>query len=345
MNPTKKGGKVFVIIATNDPELLDEALTRPGRIDLKLAVLPPDVKGRKAILETHTKSKPLAPDVDLDKYAKAMYGHNGAALEALANNAALEAGSHGADAVNDAHFDHALTVMQSGPARKHLVVTEHDKQVTAAHEAGHTLCAAILEHVANPTSVTILAHGYSGGHTRAVPDEEVASQYTSREAAKQQLIMLMGGVAGEKLVLNADFTNGASSDRRAATERAIEMVCHWGMGTYNSFFNENWRTGPHADEAWGQVEALLDKAERAAILLLLEHKTAFDALVQELLEKETLRADDLQGYRPAAETPEALDDLKKKFAKVIDSVEMRAEARDAMHHREPNGKVLAAIGA
>lgn len=328
MNPNRKGGRVFVIIATNDPELLDDALTRPGRIDLKLAVLPPDVKGRRAILGVHTKNKPLAPDVDLEKIAKATYGQNGAALEAVANNAALEAGAQGADAVADAHFEHALTVMHTGPARKDRVVTEHDRRVTAYHEAGHAVLAAVLEHVASPTSITILAHGYSGGHTMTIPDEERASQYTSKEAAKQELIMLMGGVAGEKLALNADFTNGAFSDRRAATNRAIEMVCHWGMGTYNASFDLDWRNGPHADEAWGQIEALLDEAERQAILLLLEHKSAFEELVKELLEKETLRANDLEGYNPVPVTPDEFEGLKHKYKKVIDSVESRVAERN-----------------
>lgn len=327
MNPDRPGGKVFVIIATNDPDLLDEALTRPGRIDLKLAVLPPDVKGRKAILGVHTKGKPLGSDVDIEGIAKETYGQTGAALEALSNNAALEAGTRGSKTVDRVDFDHALTVMRSGPARTSLAVSQHDKRVTAFHEAGHALCAAVLDEVPNPTGITILAHGYSGGHTLTVPDEDTASQYTSIAAAKQRLVMYMGGVAGEKLALDGDFTNGASSDRTAATNLAIEMVCHWGMGTYNVAFDPNWRNGPHADKVWEQVEDLLDEAELAAFNLLLQYKTAFDTLVEELLEKETLRASDLEEYSPAPVSSHELADLRKEFAKVLDGLKTRSTDR------------------
>lgn len=332
MNPDKPGGTVFVIIATNDPDLLDEALTRSGRIDLKLAVLPPDMNGRKAILGVHTGKKPLGDDVDFDRLALETYGAVGADLEALANNAALEAATRGADEVSMADFDHALLVMRAGPARQDRVVTDQDKEIAAFHEAGHTLCAAVQELIPDPTSVTILSHGSSGGHTNAIPDEATASQYMSREAARQQLVMYMGGVAGEKLALDADYTNGASSDRRAATELAVNMVCYWGMGTYNSAFGRDWRTGPHADEVWGQVEALLDEAEMTAIKLLLKFKPTFDTLVEDLLEKETLRAGDLRNYHPAAVEQEELERLEQQFEKVLGSVEIRSAERGIPHN-------------
>jgi len=333
MNPNKPGGKVFVVIATNDPQLLDEALTRPGRIDLKLGVLPPDVKGRLAILEIHTKGKPLAPDVNLPDLAKETYGQVGADIEALTNNAALHAASLGRASICMGDFRYALTVMQTGPARQHAV-SDEDRRVTAYHEAGHTLCARVLALVANPTGVTILAHGQSGGHTSMIPDESTASQYTLGEAAKQQLVVYMGGVAGEKLALDGDYTNGPASDRQGATALAADMVAKWGMGTYNSAFDSKWRSGPHADEVWRQVEALLDEAEETAIGLLLQYKTAFDELVADLLEKETLRSEDLQKYSPCPVSGDELEELRKTYDKVVGSVQKRASQRTSH-----NGKV------
>ena len=325
MNQNSPDGHVLLIIATNDPDLLDEALTRPGRVDLHLEVTPPDIHGRQAILEALTKGKrPLGDDVDLERLARDTYGSTGADIDGLINNAALHAASRGSKKICQIDFDHALTVMRSGPARKSQHVTEEDRKVTAYHEAGHTLPSMVLALLPDPTSVTVLAHAGSGGHTLAIPDETTASKYLREAAAKQRLIMLMGGVVGEKLALDGDYTNGAASDRKRATELATAMVCEWGMGTYNSTFGRNWEIGAHADYVRTQIEELLDEAEREAIDLILRHKRLFDDLVAALLAKETLRAEELAELDATPLDNSNFEALKKGHRKLLDSVRRSA---------------------
>jgi cell division protease FtsH len=314
---------VFTIVATNRIDILDEAFTRAGRFDIQLFVGPPDIDGRVAILKEHTAAKPLAEDVDLRQIARETTGATGATLEGLANEAALTAGRVGAETITTEHFTEALATIEQGPQRKGATVNEDERMITAYHEAGHALAALLEEDMDNPVRVTIVPRGQSGGHTRIAPAED--RQYISKQRAKATLAWMMSGRAAEKIYCGADnFTSGASDDLQHATRLAEQMVCLWGMGTYNTSIPlKTWRQSPHAEQVEQQVEELLDQAEVAAISLLLKHLPALTEMVEQLLAQETIQGSALQRYGQATALDGAeLDQVEAKYEPVRNSVRM-----------------------
>lgn len=314
---------VFTVVATNRLDVLDEAFTRAGRFDIQLFVCPPDIDGRAAILEEHTANIPLADDVDLRQVARETTGAVGADLEALANEAALTAGRAGADKVSAEHFGEALATIEQGPQRKGTTVNETERTITAYHEAGHALAALQLKDMDDPVRVTIVPRGQSGGHTRIAPAED--RQYVSKPQAKASLVWMMGGRAAEKIHCGPeDFTSGASGDLKQATQLAEQMVCQWGMGTYNTSIPlETWRESPHAEEVERLVEELLDQAEAAAIDLLLKHLPALREMVEQLLDQETIQGPALQRYSQARELHgDDLEEVEREYQPVRNSVRM-----------------------
>lgn len=312
---------VFTIVATNKPKALDEALTRSGRFDIQLELGAPNVRGREAILRLYAAKMPLAEGVDLSHLAKQTIGSSGADLERLANEAALTAVRAKADKVELQHFLDALDTIQAGPKRKGLKVSEHDRRVTAYHEAGHTLAALMQPNMIDPVRVTIVPRAQSGGHTKFGQDEDQLALH--KQQALAQLVSLMGGRAAEKILCgHENFTSGPSDDLKQATNLAEHMVCQWGMGTYNTSIPlQTWRQSPHAVEVERQVEQLLDDAELAAIELLLRHQKALEAMVETLLAEETIEAASLRPFADIDALTEAeLAEVRGKYKPVIDSV-------------------------
>lgn len=313
--------KVFTLLATNQIDVLDPALIRPGRCDIMLEIGPPNIAGREAILKVHTRGKPLAKDINLREIAAQTTGAVGADLERLVNEAALVTKRAGAKRITNEHFCEAIETIEAGPRRKGLTISQAERRITAYHEAGHTLWAMFEDDIPDPVRVTIVPRGESGGHTRVAYDED--QLYVTVKQAKAQLAWMAAGRAAEKIACGPDnFTSGASSDLRQATRLAETMVCQWAMGSYNTSIPlSSWRMGPHAGTVEAQVEALLDDAEAAAIELLIRHMPALEAMVAELLEKETIGSGQLRRFSEMPPvTGDELAALRKRYQPVIDSV-------------------------
>ena len=217
---------VIVIAATNRRDILDPALLRPGRFDRQIVVGYPDVKGREEILKVHAKNKPLAPDVDLKVIAQTTPGFTGADLENLLNEAALLAARAERMSITEADIEEATMKVIAGPEKKSRIVSEHDKKVTAYHEAGHAVAAYNLKTQDKVHQVTIIQRGMAAGLTVTRPDTN--DLHVSRNQMRESIIMLLGGRVAEELFID-DICTGASNDIERATNTARNMVTKYGF--------------------------------------------------------------------------------------------------------------------
>jgi cell division protease FtsH len=217
---------IIVLAATNRPDILDSALSRPGRFDRRITLLPPDVKGRVKILEVHSKNVTLSGDVDLEEIAKITSGFSGAELASLVNEAALLAGRDKCDSINSTHFDQARDRVMMGVERKGIILTEKDKHVLAYHEAGHAIIAKLLPESDPIHKITIIPRGRALGQTQQLPLGDRTAY--SKAYLTNRITTLLGGRAAEKLIFNSRTTR-TENDLLQATEIATNMVCRWGM--------------------------------------------------------------------------------------------------------------------
>lgn len=218
---------VIVIAATNRPDTLDEALTRPGRIDRQVPVNPPDRRGRTAILKVHIRGKAISPDVDLETISLLTAGMVGAELAMVVNEACIEAARRNAAQVEQVDLANAVQVIQIGRPRTSALITERDREITAYHEAGHAVSAELLENVEGPSVVSIIPRGQTGGATHIGTNDD---QFLSLAEARDRLVMMMGGRIGETMLLGeGNFTQGAAHDFQAATNLAYAMITQFGM--------------------------------------------------------------------------------------------------------------------
>ena len=297
---------VILIAATNRPDVLDPALLRPGRFDRQVSVEAPDMAGRAAILKVHAKGKPMTRDVDLELVAKRTPGFTGADLANVLNEAALLTARSNAQLIDNRALDEAIDRVIAGPQKRTRVMNDHEKAVTAYHEAGHALCAAAGAYSDPVTKVTILPRGKALGYTMVMPSDDKYS--TTRNELLDQLVYAMGGRAAEELVFR-DPTTGASNDIEKATGTARKMVTDYGMtrtvgavklGTTenetvlglsatNRDFSEDVAATVDAE-----VRALMDAAHREAWQILSRNRSVLEDLAGQLLEKETLLEKDLE---------------------------------------------------
>src|SRR5690606_3184813 len=301
-----KGG-VIMIAATNRPDILDPALLRPGRFDRQIAVDTPDMEGRKAILRVHARGKPFAPDVDLNAVARRTPGFSGADLANVINEAALLAARHNKRAITNEFLEEAIDRVVAGPERKTRAMSEHEKKITAYHEAGHALVAWALPGLAPEHKVTILPRGRSLAHTLVLPP---ADKYTQTRAEMiDTLAYALGGRAAEELVFQ-EPTTGAGDDIQKATQLARAMVTQYGMSAklgavrYGSNTSEPFlgRTYGHerdysdaiAAEIDNEVRTLIELAHDEAWEILVEYRDVLDTMVTELMEKETISQKDME---------------------------------------------------
>ena len=217
---------VIVIAATNRHDILDPALLRPGRFDRQIVVGYPDVKGREEILKVHAKNKPIGPDVDLKIIAKTTQGFTGADLENLLNEAALLAARENRKAITEHDIEEATMKVIAGPEKKSHIVTEHDRKITAYHEAGHAVAAYNLPTQDKVHQVTIIQRGMAAGLTVTRPDTD--DRHVSRNQMRENIVMLLGGRVAEELALD-DICTGASNDIERATNTARNMVTRYGF--------------------------------------------------------------------------------------------------------------------
>lgn len=292
---------IIVMAATNRADILDPALLRPGRFDRTIYVGLPDVKGREAILEVHTKNKPLDPAVDLKVIAKRTVGFTPADLENLVNEAAILTARFDLKAIPMDLIEEASIKVQAGPEKKSKVVSDKEKKLTAYHEAGHALTARLTPDTDPVHMVTIIPRGMAGGFTAYIPDEE--RSYLTKKQMESRLVILLGGRVAEALVLE-DISTGAQNDIERATKLARSMVTHYGMSeklgpmTYGSDEDEVFvgrdfgRARNYSEDVAAAIDKemreLIDTAYHKAEALLKENMETLNRVAEALLEKETI---------------------------------------------------------
>ena len=294
-------GGVILIAATNRPDILDPALLRPGRFDRQIAIESPNLDGRVAILKVHAQGKPLSEDVDLRAVAKRTPGFTGADLANVLNEAALLTARTGHANIDNATLDEAIDRVIAGPQKRTRAMDDHEKLITAYHEGGHALVAAALPHTDPVHKITILPRGRALGYTMVLPEQDKYS--TTRAQMLDQLAYMLGGRAAEEMVFH-DPTTGASNDIEKATSVARAMVTQYGMterlgairygsGSSEVFLGrEMGHQRDYSEEVAAaideEIRALIDAAHHEAYDILQQNRAVLDALVVELLEKETL---------------------------------------------------------
>ena len=294
-------GGVILIAATNRPDILDPALLRPGRFDRQIAVERPDLNGRAAILAVHAKGKPMDPSVDLLAVARRTPGFTGADLANVLNEAALLTAREGKSVIDDAALDESIDRVIAGPQKRTRVMDEQEKLITAYHEAGHALVAAALPGNDPVHKITILPRGRALGYTMVLPDQEKYS--TTRSQMLNQLAYMLGGRAAEELIFH-DPTTGASNDIEKATAVARAMVMQYGMTERLGAIRYGQEQGEvflgrdmghvrdYSEEVAAaiddEVKSFIEAAHQEAYEVLVANRDVLDALVVELLAKETL---------------------------------------------------------
>jgi cell division protease FtsH len=316
---------VILIAATNRPDVLDPALLRPGRFDRRIVVSRPDVKGREGILQVHTKKIPLADDVEIRVLARGTAGFCGADLANLVNEAALNAARYNQKVVRMADFEYAKDKVLMGSERRSMMITDEEKRVTAVHEAGHALLAAMLPYADPVHKVTIIPRGMALGVTMQLPVDDKHNY--SRDYLNDQLAILLGGRIAEEIT-NGKLTTGAGNDLERVSDLAHKMVCEWGMSdamgplTFGKreeqifLGREISKTQDYSEETAVRIDQevkkfVMDNYERARTILT-EHKPVLLKIADELLAREVLDADQvkrlaqglaLEDAAPAAPAP------------------------------------------
>jgi len=297
---------VILMAATNRPDVLDPALTRPGRFDRRIIVDNPDSKGRKEIMGVHIKGKPMAADVDIDSLAKRTAGFSGADLANLVNEAALLAARRNKNQITTSELDESLERVVAGPERKSRIIQQREKAILAYHEAGHALLGKLLPNVDPTYKVTILPRGMALGYSLHLPTED--RFLTSKSQMLEEMTSMLGGRVSEQIVFN-EITTGAQNDLERCTDMARRMVCEFGMSENLGPLTLGRRTGPvflgrdfHEERNYSEevaakidaeVRAIVDSCYARATSLLEEYRDALDRIVNALLEKETITGDEL----------------------------------------------------
>jgi cell division protease FtsH len=291
---------IVMMAATNRPDILDPALLRPGRFDRQVVVPLPELDDRRAILGVHVRHKKLDPSVDLDLVSRGTPGMSGADLANLVNESALSAVRRGSKVVQMSDFEDARDRVLMGQRRESMVLSDREKEITAYHEAGHALCAALLPNADPVHKVTILPRGMALGVTQQLPEEERHSY--SKEYLDESIVVAMGGRVAEDLVFNHRST-GASNDLQVSTERARRMVTEFGMsdavgprawGTSGPvFLGDDFGTQREYSEDTSklidaEVERILRDSEDHCVELLTTQRKALDLVARALLEHETI---------------------------------------------------------
>ena len=285
---------IIVIAATNRPEMLDEALLRPGRFDRTITIALPDIRGREEILKIHSKNKKISKDVDFKSIAGDTAGFTGAELENILNEAAIIATNNKHKAIDNKDIEDAVKKVTVGLEKHNRVVSEKDKKLTAYHEAGHAVVSKYLETQKDIKEVSIIPRGIAGGYTMYKTNED--KFYVSKTEMEEKLISLLGGRAAEKVALN-DISTGASNDIEVAMKIARDMVTVYGMSDRIGPMSMNLEKDPYQiqllgnnleDEIGKEVKNILEDAYEKAQRLLVIHRDKLDAVALKLLEKEVI---------------------------------------------------------
>ena len=294
---------IIIMAATNRPDILDPALLRPGRFDRQVVVGAPDVKGREAIFKVHSKNKPLDEDVEVEVLARRTPGFTPADIENLMNEAAILTARRRENKIKMETIEEAITKVIAGVAKKSRVISEPERRLTAYHEAGHAICAHVLEHVSPVHQVTIVPRGRAGGFTMQLPVED--KFYATKNEMKENIIVLLGGRVAEELVLK-DVSTGASNDLERVSSTARNMVTRYGMSDKlgpmafgdsegevflgNSLTSKRNYSEEIAFEIDKEVKEIVDVAYKMTVKLLQDNMDKLEYVAQALLVHETLDA-------------------------------------------------------
>ena len=308
---------VIVMAATNRDDILDNALTRPGRFDRRVYIGLPDIRGREAILRVHARGKPLGDDVDLNSIARGTPGFSGADLENLLNEAALMAVSNGRRFITSYEIEEAIRKVQMGPEKKSKLMSDRAKKLTAYHEGGHAVVSEFLEHTDPVHYITIIPRGPSGGATYFRPKEDLENFHSYAELF-ENIVVSLGGRVSEKLFLD-DISTGASGDIQQATSLARAMVTQFGMSdrlgpiSYDSsghsiFIGRDFGTTKSYSEETAaiideEVKRIFDEASAKAESILTEHADTLKGVAEYLLAHESMEGDEFSYFCRHGEMP------------------------------------------
>jgi len=300
---------IIIIAATNRPDVLDPALLRPGRFDRQVVLDRPDIKGRQAIRDVHTRGKPLEDGCDPESLAKQTPGFSGADLENLVNEAAILAARRNKKTIGKSEMEEAIDRVQAGPERKSRVISQREKIMTAYHEAGHAVTARVLAHADPVAKISIVARGMMGGYTRYLPEED--RFYHTRSQFRDMLVYMLGGHVAERLVF-AELSTGASSDIERATGLARRMVTEFGMsekmGTIaygkkeemvflgREISEQRNYSEDVAVKIDNEVKSIIDEAYGRATELLTRYMDPMVNIVAVLMEKETIDGTEIDRF-------------------------------------------------
>ena len=348
---------VIVMAATNRADILDPALLRPGRFDRQIYIGVPDIKGRVEILKVHARKKPFEDDVSFDAIARSTVGFTGADLENLLNEAALLAAREGKTKIGLKDIDNAFLKVIMGNEKKNRVITEHERKITAYHEAGHALTSRVLPTQDPVQQVSIVPRGRAGGFTLNMPKED--KYYNTKQQMEEELIVLLGGRVAEKLIID-DISTGASNDIQRATDIARKMVTKYGMSEKigpidfsstqsevflgRDFANTNQLSEQTASLIDSEVKELIHKAYERCEQILRENMDILHRLAQFLLENETMDNAQLEaiykGEEPPAASAKSLGQKEEGDKSAREAMQEYAEAEQARLAAEKAAEVV-----
>ena len=324
MDGFESNSGIIVLAATNRADVLDPALTRPGRFDRQIYVHLPDVKGREEIIKVHARNKPLSEDVDVKRIARLTSGLAGADIENVLNEAALLAARDGRYKITMIDIQEGLNKALMGPKKVSSVITEHDKYITAVHEAGHAIVSQALPNCDNVQEISIIPRGMAGGYTLTFDEKD--SSHMPKAKLLDSLAMMLGGRSSEEVMLD-DITTGASNDIERATKLARRMVTEWGMTDKiglvsfgegeEVFVGRNYQKQiPYSQELAytidEEVKTIIDQAHKKAKDILTNKKEVIEKVVKILMDKETIYKEEFEMLYNGATVEEVEQAIDKK---------------------------------
>lgn len=332
---------VIVIAATNRSDVLDPALLRPGRFDRKVLVGSPDVRGREAILRVHAKNMPLADDVDLKEIARQTPGFVGADLANLLNEAALLAARRNGTDITADDLDEAEDRVIAGPAKRNSMISKKERQRVAFHEAGHSICGLVLSDSRTVRKVTIVPHGRTGGYNLMLPKDD--QFLLTKKQLMEQIVGLMGGRAGEEVVVG-DQSTGASNDFEQATQIAHSMVVNYGMTDSLGMveLEKEGETNPYGFKPYSEatsakideaVKKILNEAHEQAVEIVKNNREKHRIIAEALLKYETLDEKQIMSLYTTGKMPEKTVEEYPSESKASTYEEAKAAAEKKENHK------------
>ncbi len=324
MDGFESNSGIIVLAATNRADILDPALTRPGRFDRQIYVRLPDVKGREEILKIHSKNKPLSDDVDLKRVARLTSGFAGADIENMLNEAALLAARDNRVKITMIDITEGINKVIMGPKKKSLLVTEEDKVITAYHEGGHAIVARALPNCDHVQEISIIPRGMAAGYTLTLDEKD--EQHMTKSKLLDTITMMLGGRVAEEIMCN-DITTGASNDLERATKYARKMVAEWGMSdkfglvSYGEggeiFVGRDYQkqqaySSDVATKIDAEIKNIIEQAHSRAKEILKDKKDLLENLKILLLERETIFSEEFEELYNGANVQDVLNKIDEK---------------------------------